>query len=131
MCTKIYQRNIEQLRACSVNTVATFLDEAAQIDSKTHIPIIFKSDIDSCLCVVNSFIFCFISSHSITCRYLEAVPLANVHSRLRPCPPFDKRSIFGFGLCTDAAALQLPFDEHACRSLEQVCVGVCVCVCMN
>jgi hypothetical protein len=52
------------------------------------------------------------------------VPLLNVHSRLRPCPAVEKRAIFGFGVCTDAAALQLPFEEHACRSLEQV--GDCV-----
>jgi len=65
---------------------------------------------------------------AVACRYFEAVPLSQVHSRLRPCPPVDKRSIFGFGVCTDAAALQLPFEEHACRSLEQVCGAAVFCV---
>lgn len=110
---------MEQLRACTVNTAALLLDDAAKIDNQTHVPIIFKSD-DNCLCVEKQTVIFFIQSRSDHCRYFEAVPLSNVHSRLRPCPTFDKRSVFGFGVCTDAAALQLPFEEHACRSLEQV-----------
>ena len=51
MCLRIYQRNMEQLRACSVNTAASLLHDAAKIDSQNHVPIIFKSDADNCLCV--------------------------------------------------------------------------------
>ena len=42
---------MEQLRACTVNAAALLLDDAAKIDNSTHVPIIFKSDIDNCLFV--------------------------------------------------------------------------------
>jgi len=49
MCLRIHQRNMEQLRACSVNTAASFLSDATKIDSQTHVSVIFKSEIDNCL----------------------------------------------------------------------------------
>jgi hypothetical protein len=51
ICTRVFQRNMEQLRACTVNAAALLLDDAAKIDNSTHVPIIFKSDIDNCLFV--------------------------------------------------------------------------------
>jgi hypothetical protein len=55
ICTRIFQRNMEQLRACTVNAAALLLDDAAKIDNSTHVPIIFKSDIDNCLFVTTFY----------------------------------------------------------------------------
>jgi hypothetical protein len=53
---------MEQLRACTVNAAAILLDDATKVDNQTHVPIIFKSDTDNCLCVPNQA-FDFIISH--------------------------------------------------------------------
>jgi hypothetical protein len=65
ICTRIYQRNMEQLRACTVNAAAILLDDATKIDNQAQVPIIFKSDIDNCLCVPNQA-FAFIISHPMS-----------------------------------------------------------------
>jgi hypothetical protein len=98
ICTRIYQRNMEQLRACNVCTASILLDDAVRIDHQMHIPIVFKSDVDNLLCALQFFIsenyfVTHVCCNSQSCR--SSSPLAFALTRA-PLPLFRQTLRFRF-----------------------------------